>query len=219
VRLEPSKTYLVAVVESGGNIAPKMLVVVSCDAASCSKDVIGPLVLIDLSRELVSVATNDVYQIVLEEPVGHWSWSPYTLVLYEMGRNGPYDASAKYREWCDKHLYPELQSQLDDAQHPEEVDAPRTAYLTAGARYAMDDYRERAQGVKDAALEHALDWASSPYPDVQLFAEHAVEYAENSKLADKVLDALEKSSSELVRSRAFEIRKDRAQRREQEKGK
>lgn len=212
VPLAPGKLYLIAVVTSGGTFY-QMITAIWCDPQSCSHDILYSCPGIDLSTQAVSVSNNGFYQIITELPVGATCREGVTFTINEVGKQGFYDASAKYRDWYKEHLYPKLEEQLNTDPELGISSAEEIASHHAAAQYAMDDYRERVLGIKDAAMEHALEWANSQYTDVQMLAKWAVQYAADSPTVEKVLDALEKSSSPYVREQSFQIRQERAERR------
>ncbi len=171
---------------------------------------------------LVSVLNNGVYQIITTEGVGtRLDGIPSSFSIYSMGDGAPYDASAKYRDWYRKHIYPELKEQLKGMTvggRPDPTLVPILAYYRAAAIYALDEYRERVMGIKDARIDHALQWANAPDEDIRSLAVSAVECARESKQVDTVLDVLEASNSEWNRDGALRIRRERAERLRRKEG-
>jgi hypothetical protein len=218
VELQPGRLFLVAVVNSGGNVNFHTLAAIRCDGRDCMLDAVEFSPPIEFSKCLISIGGNGVYQILAEDTIGPRNDSPISsFSIYEMSGDGFRDASAKYRDWYKEHLYPKLVAQKEEVEHPREVNVVRTAYYTAAAQLALDEYRERVLGVKDASLTHALEWANSPYAEVHLIALRVISPNEESKIVDQVLDALEKSSSEQLRKRAIEIREQRRAERQRDK--
>jgi hypothetical protein len=209
VQLQRGKLFLVAVVNSGGNVDFHLLAAIRCDGRICTLDDVEFSPPIELSKCLISISNNGVYQILAEDRFAALNDSPVSsFEIYEMSDDGIRDASAKYRGWYKEHVYPKLVAQKEEVDHPTEINAVRSAYYGAAAQYVLDEYRERVLGVKDAALTHALEWADSPYSEVHLVALTAIRGRE-SKVVDQVLDALEKSSAESIRRTAIEIREER----------
>jgi hypothetical protein len=216
VRLMPGKLYLVVVLEGGGKEGANWIELVYCEEKLCTGDELYSHPEIDLSEQLVSITGNGVFQIVTQ--VGS------SFAIYEMGEKGPHEASRKYRDWYNQHLYPKMEEEIKIGPSPPAApDVDRLDFMAAlrqaDGQYTMDEYRERVLGAKDAPMEHALEWANSPYPEIQGFARHAVRFANDSKLVEQVLDALEKSSAEYIRKDAIDIRKERAERRAEKEGK
>ncbi|MCC6367708.1 MAG: hypothetical protein IT165_29650 [Bryobacterales bacterium] len=219
VPMEKGRIYLVAVIPTGGTIGD-MLALYHCEPKSCIAFVLSDSAGtdFDLNKDLVSLSGDGVYQVISANCLT--GSAPFQIVyyIYEIGENRSLrDASHKYQKWYTEHLYPAL------------VEANRVAQLnqatlafpfrkleelsedTAATQFALDDYRERVLGVRDARLEHAIEWSLSPYHHVRELALRALRDAGESIRSEQVMSVLEKAKFDDVRNGVREIQDERRQ--------
>ncbi|MBL8233630.1 MAG: hypothetical protein JNL98_34355 [Bryobacterales bacterium] len=206
VNMVAGRMYLVAVVPSGGTFGDA-LVVAHCAGGACgSYDFLGTHY--DLDEDLVSISGDGVFQLVVRQVISDTVPYSAALYIYEIdATNHVRDASRKYQQWYTKNLYPQMVEAAEGirfgiATLTSNLESYRLETAKAATQYAIDDYRERVLGEKDASLTHIGEWLQSSYSEVRGFAMSTLGHAVESPKAAQLVETMEKSSFEDVRRKA-----------------